>query len=210
VVVTDTLPATQTFVSATNSGTYNATTRVVTWSLGTLTAGSSTSLGLTVTIAPSATVSVSNKAVVTSAATDPNLANNSSTVTTTLSQVADVTVSKTTGQTTALVGDTITYTITVDNSTGPSDASTVKVTDVLPAALTFVSAVSATGTPTYNNGQRTLTWTVGTLAAGGTATLTLKAIAAVAGSVSNIATVSSTTPDPNTANNTSTAIVTIS
>ncbi|MEJ2218924.1 MAG: DUF11 domain-containing protein [Gemmatimonadota bacterium] len=213
VTVTDTLPASLTYVSSTGGtagGTYDGTSRAVTWSVGTLAAGSSTSLGLTVTIDPAATGSVSNRAWVGSTTTDPVTTNDSSTVATTLTQSADLSVTKT-GQASVTAGSSTSYTIGVLNTAGPSDASGVTVTDTLPAALAFDSATGGTGGGTYDPTSRAVTWNVGPLAAGGNTSLLLYVTvdSAATGSVSNRAWVSSTTPDPVSANDSATATLTV-
>jgi len=59
-------------------------------------------------------------------------------------------------------GDTITYTITYQN-TGTGDASNVVVTDVLPAGTTFLGSLSGTG---CSQAAGTVTCNVGAVAAG--------------------------------------------
>ena len=58
---------------------------------------------------------------------------------------ADLAVTKTVDNPTPNVGDTITFTVTLTNS-GPDAATGVRVTDLLPAGLTFVSATPSQGT----------------------------------------------------------------
>ena len=108
---------------------------------------------------------------------------------------ADLRVSKTASNSTP--GNAVSFTVTVTND-GPSRATDVRVLDVLPAGLTFVSATSTRGVysatavvgpPAYPAG----TWRVGTLNNGATATLTLNAMVtsvAVATTVINYAQVS--------------------
>jgi uncharacterized repeat protein (TIGR01451 family) len=95
----------------------------------------------------------------------------------------DLSVTKDVNNTTPLVGTTVTFTITVSNAAGMSTATGVTVRDALPAGLSFVSATATAGS--YSNGSST--WTVGTLAAGATATLTLKATVTVASTFTNVA-----------------------
>ena len=65
-------------------------------------------------------------------------------------------------------GDTVTFTVTVTNN-GPAQATNVSIDDVLPADLTA-------GTITPSQGCFTApTWTIGTLANGVSATLTIQA-----------------------------------
>ncbi|MBI2954328.1 MAG: tandem-95 repeat protein, partial [Chloroflexi bacterium] len=74
---------------------------------------------------------------------------------------------------TARVGDTITYTIAIVNS-GNAPASTARMTDTLPAGVSYVanSATATSGTPTYEDGS--VKWN-GDIAAGGRVTVTFTA-----------------------------------
>lgn len=65
----------------------------------------------------------------------------------------------------------VTFTITLSNAANLSAATGVVVTDLLPAGLTFVSATAAQGTYDSETGV----WTVGTLASGGSTTLSIVA-----------------------------------
>ncbi len=161
-------------------------------SIGTLASGASTVLMGDVTIPPSAT-SWSNTAVVTTDSFDPDLGNNTSTVPTTVTQSADLSVVKT-GPATVVASTDLSYSITVTNN-GPSDASDVVLTDTLPAGTTFVSS-SCGANPCA----------IGTLAAGASVVVTLvvNVDANATGPLVNEATVTATTPDPSPANNTST------
>jgi uncharacterized repeat protein (TIGR01451 family)/CSLREA domain-containing protein len=88
VVVTDVLPPGTTFVSATPAGSCTGTT-TITCSVATLNSGASTTFTIVVK-APTAGGSVSNTATVTSALTDPNPANNSSTVILSISPASSI------------------------------------------------------------------------------------------------------------------------
>lgn len=84
----------------------------------------------------------------------------------------DLSVTKTIGGGSANTGDTITYTVTVSNSSSATVAATgVTVRDLLPAGLTFVSSTASAGT--YNSG--TGNWAVGNIPIGTTRTLTINA-----------------------------------
>src|SRR5439155_1555604 len=90
---------------------------------------------------------------------------------------------------------------------GPGAATSVVVTDALPAGTTFVSETHSQGTLTSSS---PLTFSLGTINAGASATnqITVK-VDATAGSISNTATVSAATVDPVSANNITTKAVTI-
>ena len=127
---------------------------------------------------------------------DPNAGNNTASATETPQQ-ADLAVTKTVSNATPNVGDTITYTLTVANS-GPDTATGVTVADLLPAGVTFVS--SNPGQGTYD--EVTGVWTVGTVAAAATPTLTITVTVNALNQIVNTATVDGDQFDPNLGNNT--------
>jgi uncharacterized repeat protein (TIGR01451 family) len=103
----------------------------------------------------------------------------------------DLGITKTADTTTPMVGSNVTFTITVTNS-GLGDAAGVEVTDVLAPELSYESSSATQGT--YDPG--TGVWTVGTIPAGGSATLTLVAhvnSAPQGTAVSNTATITAPT-----------------
>ena len=91
-----------------------------------------------------------------------------------------------------VVGNNASFTITVSNA-GPAAATNVHVLDAIPAGTTFVSAVPTAGTC---SGTVTVDCNVGTLADGGSATVTLTVRLDAAGVVSNTATATSDVTDP--------------
>jgi choice-of-anchor B domain-containing protein len=99
------------------------------------------------------------------------------------------------------VGETITYTINVDNA-GLASAMGVVLTDELSPDVAFVSAAASQGSCT---GTATVTCSLGTLANGAAAHVTIAARATRAGLVGNTASVVATQPDPTPANNTAAA-----
>ena len=110
--------------------------------------------------------------------------------------VADIAVTKTATNLTPRVGEAFNFTVTVTNN-GPATASGLKVTDSLPAGLTYVSSTASTGT--YISG--TGIWDIGALANGATATLTIGVSGSASGMVTNRASVSALNEnDPNAAN----------
>lgn len=101
---------------------------------------------------------------------------------------ADLSLTKTVSNASPAFGASISYTLAVTNAAGsPQTANSVTVQDTLPAGVTFVSA---SGFGTYNS--TTGVWTVGSIPAGTTRTLTINvSVNATSGAtVSNIAEVS--------------------
>ncbi len=208
--VTDTLPAGVTFVSASGAGwTCTNTGNVsVTCTRPALATGTSAP-AITVTVtAPAQGATLSNVASVAATTTDPNAANNSSSLSTTVTPSADLAITKT-GPATVVAGGSVSYSLVVVNN-GPSDAASLTVTDTLPAGITFVSATGAGWTCT-NVGNVSVSCTRPALVTGATApTITIVVTApGQAAVLSNTSSVSSTTADPNAANNTSVASTTV-
>lgn len=115
--------------------------------------------------------------------------------------LADLSLAMTSSSSTPTYGTNLTFTITASNAASSSATATgVTVGDLLPSGLTYVSA---TGTGTYTSG--TGVWSVGSLAPGGSASLTITATAsgAVGSSITNAAQITaSSQPDPDsTVNN---------
>jgi large repetitive protein len=209
VVVTDTIPAGITFVSASNGGTYDAATREVTWSLGDDFPLGQTQLTVQATVdtPTSGTIpAIVNTATVTSTTTDPNPDNNTDDKEIVPLQT-DLAVFKVVSDSTPNVGDSITYTISAANF-GPDAATNVVVSDVLPVGVTFVSATESIGTATYDADARTVTWTIGTLNTTDFPTLDIVVAvdapspAGVPPTATNSATVTGDEYDPDPTNNT--------
>lgn len=118
--------------------------------------------------------------------------------TTSMPTNADVRVSKVSDFAGITVGFDLNYTVTVSNA-GPDAATEVQVADTLPFGMLFSGAGASQGTVSFSN--RTVTGHLGTLAAGGVATLSLSAFHALTNSATNVATVASVTPDPDPGNN---------
>jgi len=127
---------------------------------------------------------------------------------------ADVSISKGLFSSGASSGQQVVYSIEVTNL-GPSDAASVQLTDDVPANTTFqsfgqLSGPSFTCTSPNEGDTGTTTCSITSLARGDKAAFVATyVVGAVANGtvISNTANASSTTPDPHTDNNTSTATV---
>ncbi|HEX8410357.1 MAG TPA: hypothetical protein VF883_15945 [Thermoanaerobaculia bacterium] len=207
VSLVDTLPANSTFVSTTqNSGPTFAcghAAGTITCTIATLNVGATATFTFVVTANANATGTLANSVTVSATTPDATPGNNTSATTTTLSSSADVRVTKN-APAAAVTTSNVTFAITVTNA-GPSSAVNVSLTDVLAPTLTFVS-IAQTGGPAFTCGQAagTVTCTIAALAPAAPATFDLVATTTVEGPISNTANVTSATPDPVPANNSST------
>ena len=197
VSVNDLLPSGYTFASSTASvGAYNMATGV--WTIGNLSNGASATLTVTATIL--STGSYANTATIAGAQTDPDPSNNTSTVTPVPGALqANLGVSKTAGSMSPVIGDNVTFTITANNA-GPDAATGVSVSEQLPAGYTYISATASAGS--FNSG--TGVWTIGAMANGASATLTVTARVNAAGPYANTAIITGSEPDPVPGNNSAT------
>ena len=209
VLITDSLPNSVTFVSATSS-TGQAPTEsngTVSEILSTLAAGATEVITITVTPTLPSVPSVSDSAAIMANESDPNQADNSATLVTTVNPVADVAITgDTASATTVTVGTMVAFTINLANA-GPSEATNVNVSVPLPTGLTFVSGTGAAGSASESAGVVTVP--VGILLAGGSSTVTITVLAAANGTFPTTATVGSDVVDSNPSNNTGTASVTV-
>jgi uncharacterized repeat protein (TIGR01451 family) len=209
VQVADQLPAGLQFVSANPPGNYNASTGV--WTIGTLAASAKETLDITARVLEPAggtgPVSAStNTGTATSTTVDPNPGNNTDSATVTPLQ-ADLAVAKTASSSQPQIGTTFTYTIEVSNL-GPDTATNASVTDLLPTGVTYVSHHESVGLYVPGTGI----WTIGTVTTADRPVLTITARVTTGnsgGPVTNTATVTSGTWDPDRTNNTSTVTVVV-
>jgi uncharacterized repeat protein (TIGR01451 family) len=195
VTVTDVLPGSVTFVSASPGCSESAGT--VTCDIGNLDASASVSLEIVVTTNTAGTIS--NTATVTGNESDPFPANNTDTEDTVVTPPpADLALTKSDSADPVDIGDNLTYTIQVTNN-GPEDATGVTVTDTLPASVTFVSA-----SPGCTEASGTVTCDIGNLAATASVSVQIDVTTTAAGTISNTATVAANEFDPDSANNSET------
>jgi len=118
----------------------------------------------------------------------------------------DLQVTKSDSPDPVTAGNNLTYTITVANS-GILDASSVAVTDALPASVNFVSANASQGNCAPGVGN--VLCDLGGLAIGQSATVTVVVTTTTAGTITNTASASSPEGDLNAANNSAQAVTTV-
>ena len=212
VVTTDTLPSGATFASAAPPSGTNCTSsgQTVTCSTASIPNGATVAIPITADIAagtPAGTLV--NSASATAATADDVTTNNTGTASTTITRNADLALTKT-GASTVVAGNTVSYTLTATNN-GPSTAIAATITDTLPVGTTLVSTNPSQGTCTANTSQ-TIVCSLGNLAPSGTATVGIVAtvVASYTGTtVVNAASITSSTPDATSANNTATLTTTV-
>jgi uncharacterized repeat protein (TIGR01451 family) len=209
-VISATLNGTGVTIPATASDTNAANPDDIIFNVGNIASGASVNtLQIVAAILPAtAAGSLINSAVISTTDVDtvetPNN-NNATSFTTTVSVQNDVAITKS-GPATIPAGTELTYTLNVTNS-GPSSASSVAVTDVLPTGLTFVSGTSTIGGTTAGTVSATgnnVSVTIPTLNPSETAVVTIRATVgfSVTGSIANTATATAAN-DTSAGNNTS-------
>lgn len=207
VVVTDTLPANTTFVSATGEGwscTHSA--GIVRCERSILTLNSIAPPIQIIVNAPDSAGTLTNEVVVDSAITDVNLTNNSHSITTTVTAGADLGISFTSNPTVIEVGDVLTFEVEVENY-GPSSANIITATIELPPNQ--VAYESATGSGwTCSHLNRLITCTRPSLAVGNAPPITVGMTVLIGdNTITSQISVESSANDPNMSNNNFTAIV---
>ncbi|UII81180.1 gliding motility-associated C-terminal domain-containing protein [Flagellimonas sp. CMM7] len=168
------------------SGVYDETTGI--WQLGTLLNGNSTTLVIDVLVNPSGLYTNTSQVIASDAYDiDSTPANGVSSeddldeISVTPVPAIDLSLVKIVDEINPFVGSNVIFTLTVTND-GPSDATTVQVSDLLPSGFTYVSDDDGLN---YNdiNGL----WNVGSLASGSSATLNITALVNPTGNYNNVA-----------------------
>ena len=201
VVLDDPLPAGETYLS--DDAGCAVAGQIVSCALGDLANGATRTIHVTVVVGASlGEQTVTNSATVTSASDDPEPANNSSSASLQTGPAADVAIEKT-GPASVVGGQPIAWTLEVRDN-GPSTAHTVLVEDPLPSGVTPGAVTTSQGT--CQVAAAVLKCELGTISDGGTAEIDVHAtVTTTSGALENTATVSALEPDPEPANNTSTA-----
>ncbi len=115
---------------------------------------------------------------------------------------SDLSLTMSAGPNPVLVNSNEVFTLTVSNA-GPSPADGVAISQSLPPGFVFVTTSNYPVQVVGSSGNLTLT--VGTLPVYGTAVISVVTLPLVAGLATSVATVTSTTSDPNPNNNTASA-----
>ncbi len=148
---------------------------------------------LTVQGTPTGTQSVQVQATISATTADPKTSNNSQSLTTNVAPQADLAIVQSATPNPAIVGQNLVYTVNLRNQ-GPSTATNVKLTDILPTGATYQNATSGDGQVSVANGV--VTFLVGQLAPNQVATLTISVVPTSAGTVTNTASAHSDLLDP--------------
>jgi uncharacterized repeat protein (TIGR01451 family) len=120
---------------------------------------------------------------------------------------ADVGLAMTASTATVVATSNLTYTLMLTNY-GPSTATSIVVTDALPAGMAYVSSSPSVGSVSSSAGF--VTWTIPSLAKDAVASLALVVQANSTGTITNVAAVTTGTADLNPDDNTASAVVVVS
>ncbi len=159
----------------------------------------------TVTVNPTASVTLSNSATVTDQY-DPDPNNNTSSTSNLVSPV-DLAVAVTGSPNPTLTGYPLTYVVTVTNN-GPAVATNVLFNNLLPAGSIFGSVTTTQGSVSLTNSS-TLSGNLGNLAPGASATVTIVVTPTVVATTVDTAAVTSDNLDTNSSNNSASASVSV-
>ncbi len=204
VTVSDPLAAALTSVTVDASqGTCSFAAGIASCDLGSVAPSAPQTVTIKATLAPGyPNATLGNTATVTSTTRDLHPDNDSDTVSTAVAPSADLTLTKETAEDPAVPGRPYDYLLTLTNR-GPSTARGVTITDTMPAGLTALSATWGPAATPCAVTATLVTCTVGVLDPGQvTATVRVRLDASYAGtSVTNTASATASTPDPNPADN---------
>jgi uncharacterized repeat protein (TIGR01451 family) len=215
VALTVNLPAGVTYQGVSSTGPASCgllTPSQLSCALGTLAPGQATSVFVDTLVAPSMAhgATLTGNAVASSSSNDAVGGNNTAVASAAVQRSADLGIVLSSDLNVYKPSTVIHYVFTVTNY-GPSDAAGVQVVQTLPSTkiTSYVSNNAGCPAPTGTSTQ-TFTCSLGTIPAGGTVTVQLNMlIRGNKGTISSTATVSSSTADPASANNTSIRNVTV-
>ncbi len=196
VKVTDTLPVGVVFSSVTSPCIPAGS--IITCDLGSLANGNAATIKIVVT--PWTPGMITNTVSVTSSEIDLDTTNNMAMQATTVKSAADLQVFTLGAPNPAKLDSTLVYTLYIWNA-GPSTATGVRLTDTLPANVTFRSATSSQGSC---NGTSTITCTLGSLTSNLATTVGIDVMPTKLGPITNTVSVTGNEADLFPLNNTDT------
>ena len=164
------------------------------WSIPVLGRGATETLVLRVLLTSNGTFT--NSVNVTTSDNETNLTNNYANRTIIVKHFIDLMLTKTANIKVVKVGDTVTWTITVKNI-GSLTATGVKVSDLLPESLKYLSHVVSKGSFDVNSGV----WDIGDLSSGESVTLQITTKVLTIGKITNHAVVSCNEEETDMTNN---------
>lgn len=198
-----------------NAGVPGNASLPTTCAFGSLANGASETMTIVVTVLPDASGILHNSAQASSDNLDLDNSNNLASAYTVVTAAADLAVAKSDNPDPAVAGGQLTYEVTVANN-GPSTARDVELMDTLPAEVSFIGARVSNGTGTcvlLEVPPDTVLCDLNDLNAGGGVTvfIDVRVDPSVPNgtSISNTATVSSSTADPDGTNNSATEETTV-
>ncbi len=206
VIVNHTLPPSVVFVSATSSqGSATHSAGTVVCNIGKMEFASVVTI--TVTVTPAATGTISSSATVTSNESDTDLFNNTANFTSHVNPpTAELALGLADAPDPTAVGGPLTYTVSLTNK-GPSAASFVTVTNVLPVSVSVQSATPSQGTASIFGNL--VVFSFGSVPKDGRVTGTIGVIPTAQGTIVATATAAALQADPIPSNNTATAVTTV-
>ncbi|MFO1389940.1 InlB B-repeat-containing protein [Cellvibrio sp.] len=172
------LPTGANYVGCTGGTTCGNSSGTLSWTIGTLAGGASGSATVVMTVPSTWTSSsLTQSATLTATAPDASTVNKAASSTVAVTGYASTspaafTLTKTASATQIAPGGSVTYTISYANYGGTA-ANSVVITDTLPSGMTYSSS---TGSGVHASG--TVTWSLGTVAAGASGSVTVTVAAA--------------------------------
>lgn len=211
VTVTDTLPSGVTVGDILPSqGSCDLIGNTVSCDIGSLELNQIATISITITPNTEGPIQNTANVAIGEEETDPNPENNESSVTTNVGPSADISVTKVASSSEVILGQPLTYTITVTNN-GPSEATNVIVVDSLPTNVDSGDIGKITpGSYVYDPIANTIAFDPINLANGASAIMTIEITPPEEGMICNSATATAYTDlappvveeDPNPCNNT--------
>jgi len=183
-----------------STGSWSGSGGTLVCNFGTLAVSNSATATLTVA-SPASPTLMTNSVTVAANEADANTANNTATVVTAVnSPTADLAIGMSDSPDPVNSGNNLTYTIVVTNL-GPATATGIVVTDTLPTGVSFVSVTSPGYVTNIAGTIEVIEGFTNNLGSGFTSSFNIVVAPTVGGTITNVATVSSSVLDPLKGNN---------